>query len=97
MACCDCEGCSKNVEYGGKCCKRFVYNCPFTLVKKYKKKKLKKTRTAIKHMVDSIDELKAIDSDCYMEHTISNIESQVSSLKNMVDEKTEKEWQKINR
>lgn len=96
MACYDCEGCSKNVVYGGKC-NRFEYNCPFTLVETYEKKELNKIRTAIKHMLESIDELKAIDSDGYMEDEISSIEFQVSSLKDMIDERTEKEWQEINK
>ena len=46
MACYDCEDCSRSIEYGGKC-KRFEYNCPFTIVEKYDSEKLKSVRVAI--------------------------------------------------
>lgn len=96
MACYDCEDCSKSIEYGGKC-KRFEYNCPFSLVEKYKEKELAEIRTAIKHILESVEQLKELDVDCYMEDEISSIEFQVSLLTDKIDEDIEKEWQEINK
>lgn len=96
MACYDCEECSKSIEYGGKC-KRFEYNCPFVLIEKYKKENLNEIRTAINRISESIDKLKSIDDDCYMEDEISSIEFQISLLKDKTDENIEMEWQEINK
>lgn len=96
MGCYDCEECSKSIEYGGKC-KRFEYNCPFVLIEKYKKENLNEIRTAINRISESIDKLKSIDDDCYMEDEISSIEFQISLLKDKTDENIEMEWQEINK
>lgn len=96
MGCYDCEECSKSIEYGGKC-KRFEYNCPFVLIEKYKKENLNEIRTAINRISESIDKLKSIDDNCYMEDEISSIEFQISLLKDKTDENIEREWQKINK
>lgn len=96
MGCYDCEECSKSIEYGGKC-KRFEYNCPFVLIEKYKKENLNEIRTAINRISESIDKLKSIDDDCYMEDEISSIEFQISLLKDKTDENIEREWQEINK
>lgn len=96
MGCYDCEECSKSIEYGGKC-KRFEYNCPFVLIEKYKKENLNEIRTAINRISESIDKLKSIDDNCYMEDEISSIEFQISLLKDKTDENIEREWQEINK
>lgn len=96
MGCYDCEECSKSIEYGGNC-KRFEYNCPFVLIEKYKKENLNEIRTAINRISESIDKLKSIDDDCYMEDEISSIEFQISLLKDKTDENIEREWQEINK
>lgn len=96
MGCYDCEECSKSIEYGGKC-KRFEYNCPFVLIEKYKKENLNEIRTAINRISESIDKLKSIDDNCYMEDEISSIEFQISLLKDKTDENIEMEWQEINK
>lgn len=96
MGCYDCEECSKSIEYGGKC-KRFEYNCPFVLIEQYKKENLNEIRTAINRISESIDKLKSIDDDCYMEDEISSIECQISLLKDKTDENIEMEWQEINK
>ena len=94
MACYDCEDCSRSVEYGGKC-KRFEYNCPFLIVEKYDKEKLKSIRKAIKEIRQAIEQLIELDSDYYMEDEINSVAFQLSLLKDKVDEDIEKEWNEI--
>lgn len=94
MACYDCEDCLKSTNYGGKC-KRFEYNCPFVIVEKYDSEKLKSIRTAIKKISETIEQLKELDTDNYMEDEISSIFFQLSLLEDKVDEDTEKEWNEI--
>ena len=95
MACYDCEECSKNIEYGGKC-DRFEYNCPFSLVKTFKKKELIEIRNVIKHILEFVEQLKKLDTNCDMEDDLRSIEFQISLLTDKVDEDAEKEWLKIN-
>lgn len=96
MACYDCEDCSRNIEYGGKC-ERFEYNCPFTIVEKYDSEKLKSIRIAIENISKAIEQLTALDDEDYMEDEIHSISFQLSLLEDKVDEDIEKEWNEISR
>lgn len=96
MACYDCEDCSRSIEYGGKC-KRFEYNCPFTIVKKYDSEKLKSIRAAIEKISEAIEQLKKLDTEDYMEDEISSVSFQLSILGDRIDEDIEKEWNEITR
>ena len=96
MACYDCEDCSRSIEYGGKC-KRFEYNCPFTIVEKYDSEKLKSVRAAIGKISEAIEQLKELDTEDYMEDEISSLLFQLSLFENKVDEDTEREWNEIDR
>lgn len=94
MACYDCEDCSKSIEYGGKC-KRFEYNCPFTIVGKYDSEKLKSIRDAVERISKTIEQLKELDSEDYMEDEINSVSFQLSLLKDKIDEDIENEWNEI--
>lgn len=94
MACYDCEDCSKSITYGGKC-KRFEYDCPFTIVEKYSSDNLKSIRNEIRKISECINHLKKLDDEECMEDDINRIQSQLSLLEDKVNEDTEKEWNEI--
>lgn len=96
MACYDCEDCSRSIGYGGKC-KRFEYNCPFTIVEKYDSEKLKSIRVAIGKISEAIEQLKELDTEDYMEDEINSVAFQLSILEDKIDEDIEKEWNEISR
>lgn len=94
MACYDCEDCSRSIEYGGKC-KRFEYNCPFGVVENYGPEKLALLREQVKTISETIEKLKELDDEEYLDDEINSIQFQVSLLEDKIDEDIEKEWNEI--
>lgn len=94
MADCDCEYCSKSIDCGGKC-NRFEYNCPFLIVEKYDFETLKLIREVVEDISESIERLRELDREEYMEDEISSIKFQLSLFKDKISEDTEKEWNAI--
>ena len=94
MACYDCEECSRSIYEGGKCT-RLEYNCPFLIVEKYNTEKLKSIRLAIGKISETIEQLKELDTEGYIEDDINSVSFQLSLLEDKVDEDTEKEWNEI--
>lgn len=94
MADYDCEYCSKSTDCGGKC-NRFEYNCPFLIVEKYDSEKLKLIREVVEEISESIERLRELDSEEYMEDEISSIKFQLSLFEDKISEDTEKEWNAI--
>lgn len=94
MACYDCEDCSRNISYGGKC-KRFEYDCPFGIVAKYDSEKLSKIREATRSISAAIENLKELDNKEYMEEETNGITFQLSLLEDKISEDIEKEWKEI--
>lgn len=95
MACYDCEECSMNVEFGGKC-NRFEYDCPFLIVEKYDSKKLKAIRETVNKISQTIESLKGLDTEEYMEDEIDRLSYSLSLFENKISENIEKEWNEIS-
>ena len=94
MACYDCEDCPKSIDNGGKCL-RFEYDCPFVLIEKYIQN-IDKIRAILVQISESVNALKDLDKDYFMDDEISSMQSQLLSLKEKTDKNIEAEWQKIN-
>ena len=99
MACYDCEDCKHNNYYGGKC-KRFEYNCPFTIVENYSSQEVAFIRNVIEDISRNLNILIKIDEDgnhYLMYEDIDAITSRLSELKEKVSYEIEQEWNEINR
>ena len=95
MACYDCEGCPRSVDYGGKC-NRFESDCPFVIVENYNSNELNSIKMAIKEISVAVKKLKELDTKEYLENEINGILFYISNLESFISEDTKKEWKKIH-
>lgn len=96
MACYDCEYCP-NAEHNGGKCNRFLYDCPFYIVRNLDEVDIKIIRKIIDNINIQIDNLKAIDKDHdVMEEDIEALRSTLSNLEERISIDLQKEWNEIN-
>ena len=85
MACYDCEYCPYAEHNGGKC-NRFLYDCPFYIVRNLDEVDIK----IIRKIIDNIN------IQIVMEEDIEALRSALSNLEEQVSIDLQKEWNEIN-